>query len=61
MTRCAAQPAHDVPSMPERIPEALREGIAQRAPQFLGLADEQTRLAPALPSRGQNARVSAAF
>lgn len=40
MTRYAAEPAHDVPPMPERTPKALREAIARHPPQFLGWAHE---------------------
>jgi hypothetical protein len=47
MTAHAAEPTPAVPPMPERNPKALREAMAQHAPQLLPDFDEHWRWAVA--------------
>ncbi|MGO4747263.1 hypothetical protein AB4212_01225 [Streptomyces sp. 2MCAF27] len=47
MTVHAAEPTPLIPPMPERNPKALREAIAQHAPQFLPDFDEHWKWAVA--------------
>ncbi|MFH9859775.1 hypothetical protein [Streptomyces sp. NPDC017202] len=47
MTAHAAEPVPAVPPMPERTPKALREAIAQHAPQLLADFDEHWKWAVA--------------
>ncbi|WP_432119644.1 hypothetical protein [Streptomyces sp. bgisy032] len=47
MTAHAAEPTPAVPPMPERTPKALREAIAEHAPQLLSDFDEHWKWAVA--------------
>lgn len=47
MTLHAAEPAPGIPPMPDRTPKALREAIAQHAPQLLPDFDEHWKWAVA--------------